>query len=305
MGKWVLYLYFFLYGLSPVFNSPVMGQVSSIVTAESVANFDSDSLVTVIMKDGNRLNGQIIRQDGEGILLRTPAGLTIEIPDEFITSIKVMRGRVESGKYFRFDPNYSRLLFSPTGRPLEKGDGYVTDYYVFFPGVAYGITGNLSVMAGFSLFPGIGFGNQMKYAAIRAGQRFSSRLAASGGVLYSSIPGEFAAGLTFGVITVGEVDKSLTGGLGFGYTRESGGEFTFGKNPVFLLGGNIRLSNNLALVSENWFILGQNVSLNTQPFTLALRFFGEQIAVDVGALLVGEILQEGFPVPWLSFVYNF
>ena len=33
------------------------------------------------------------------------------------------------------DPNESRLMFAPTGRPLGKGNGYFSDHYVLFPGV--------------------------------------------------------------------------------------------------------------------------------------------------------------------------
>ena len=47
------------------------------------------------------------------------------------------------------------------------------------------------------------------------------------------------------------------------------------------------------------------MTLAQQPFGLAVRFFGERVAVDAGFILVGEILKEGFPLPWLSFVYNF
>jgi len=45
--------------------------------------------------------------------------------------------------------------------------------------------------------------------------------------------------------------------------------------------------------------------LDQYPFGLVARFFGERIAVDAGFILAGEILKEGFPMPWLSFIYNF
>jgi hypothetical protein len=45
------------------------------------------------------------------------------------------------------DPNYSRLLFAPTGRPLKKGDGYFSDYEVLFPGLAVGLTDHVSQAA--------------------------------------------------------------------------------------------------------------------------------------------------------------
>ncbi|MDH5721633.1 MAG: hypothetical protein OEZ13_13585 [Spirochaetia bacterium] len=38
---------------------------------------------------------------------------------------------------------------------------------------------------------------------------------------------------------------------------------------------------------------------------LAVRFFGKQIAVDAGFIFIGEMLKQGFPAPWVSFIYNF
>jgi hypothetical protein len=104
---------------------------------------------------------------------------------------------------------------------------------------------------------------------------------------------------------MGPPDKSFTAGIGLGYTKEEDEDFKFADRPVILLGGNIRLSNSIALVSENWFITGGDFELGNQPFALAIRFFGERLAADVGAILIGEVIDEGFPIPWLSFTYNF
>ena len=43
------------------------------------------------------------------------------------------------------DANDTRLLFSPTGRPLRKGEGYFSDFELLFPGVAVGLTDHLSI----------------------------------------------------------------------------------------------------------------------------------------------------------------
>ena len=67
------------------------------------------------------------------------------------------------------DPNYSRLLFSPTGRPLKKGDGYFSDYELLFPGVAVGLTDNLSIAGGVSLIPGLGLDEQVLYVSPKLG----------------------------------------------------------------------------------------------------------------------------------------
>ena len=213
------------------------------------------------------------------------------------------------GTFHRFDPNYTRLLFTPTGRPLEKGDGYITDYYVFFPGVAYGLTEHLSILGGFSIMPGAKLRDQMFYIAPRYGMGFSERFALSGGLLYMSFGSEYAAGLAFATGTWGLREKCFTAGIGMGFTYDENEmgkkEFEFAKRPILVWGGNIRLSNSLSFVSENWIITSEDYEIGFQPFSVALRFFGEHIAVDAGAIIMLEILEEGFPIPWLSFVYNF
>ncbi|MFQ5633135.1 MAG: hypothetical protein ACE5I1_30575, partial [bacterium] len=216
------------------------------------------------------------------------------------------------GEFRRFDPNYSRLLFAPTGRPLRQGDGYFSDFYVFFPSIAYGVTSNFTIMGGFSILPGVSFDEQLKYFAPKIGVRASEKFAFSIGALYTDVE-DVSAGIVFAVASFGEQDNSFTAGIGLGYTREKDNHngidgddgFKFADHPVIMLGGNFRLSNSLALVTENWLITGGDFDLNEQPFTLALRFFGDRIAADVGAIFIGEVLEEGFPVPWLSFVYNF
>jgi hypothetical protein len=264
----------------------------------------SDSLVSISLKDGTTLTGKIVREDEVSLKVVTPADLEVEVPRSSIVSIKPLRGRMVEGKFYRFDPNYSRLMFAPTGRPLRKGEGYFFDTYVLFPGVAWGLTDNFSLMAGMSVVPGVGLGDQLKYLAPRIGIQTSDEFAVSFGALYATVEGD-AAGIAFAVASMGQPDKSFTAGLGLGYTKVEDEDFKFGDHPVLLLGGNIRLSNNMALVSENWLITGGDFELGNQPFALAIRFFGERLAADVGAILIGEVIDEGFPIPWLSFTYNF
>jgi hypothetical protein len=109
-------------------------------------------------------------------------------------------------------------------------------------------------------------------------------------------------GIAFGVGTFGSRDHNLS--LGLGLARELGDRYAE-TEPILLVGGQTRLSESIALVSENWLILDGEVPLSEQPFGLALRFFNDRLAADVGVVLVGEILDEGFPIPWVSFTYHF
>jgi hypothetical protein len=114
-------------------------------------------------------------------------------------------------------------------------------------------------------------------------------------------------------------DLSLTLGIGLSYYRykntnndtnstleqNSWSEFLFNKYPVLVAGGNIRLSNHLALISENWLLSDPAVKISQQPFGIALRIIGNRFAADIGFIIVGEIIKQGIPIPWLSLIYNY
>ena len=260
--------------------------------------------VVVILKDGSQMSGRVVHKDTEAITLRNSAGLEIKIPISSIRTIKLVE-KVSETIFSRVDPNYSRLLFAPTGRPLQKGDGYFSDHYIFFPSVAYGLSNNVSLMGGFTIIPGLNLGRQLFYLAPRVGANFSEQFALSTGAIMLTFDRKNTFGITFATGTFGTPDKSATLGIGFLFGKAEGEAVKFAKKPVVMWGGNLRLSNGVALVSENWSVFGEDISIGYLPFTVALRFFSERIAVDAGFVIIGKVIEHGFPIPWLSFVYNF
>jgi uncharacterized membrane protein len=260
---------------------------------------DETPPVAVALADGSRLVGRIVEEDAEALTIATESGLRVRIERAKVVSIERVLPRAARG-----DPHDSRLMFAPSGRPLRRGDGYFSDHYVVFPGVAYGLTDHVGVGGGVSIVPGVGLDEQLFYFAPQVGARFSDRFAATAGALYARGGEGFAAAIVFGVAALGSSDRSLSVGIGLGGARDGDGEdFRWRDEPILMFGGKLRLSNNLALVSENWIFVGSPAS--EQPFGLALRFFGDRLSADVGVILVGEVLEEGFPVPWLSFSYRF
>lgn len=273
-------------------------------------------LVTLRLKDGSVLRARIVAEDERNLKIVTAGGLAMEVARESVDRIE--RNGVDAPR--PSDSNYTRLLFSPTGRPLRKGEGYFSDHYVVFPGVAYGLTDNISVGGGLSVVPGLGLGEQLYYGSARVGKQFSERVAVSGGVLVAR-GGESeldTLGLGFVTATLGKPDKSLTLGAGAArtvseeyYTTYSGGEWRgnfrnqASYTPVVMVGGTVRLSPRLALVSENWLVLSEGFKLSEQPFALGVRFLGDRLTADAGLVLVGEVLQDGLPIPWLSVTYHF
>jgi hypothetical protein len=272
-----------------------------IRTMESIA---PDSVVSIEFKDGTVLKGKITSHLDSTLVIETMGGIEAKALITTVLSIKPLYGHIIKDTFYRYDPNYSRLMFGPTGRPLKKGDGYLTDYYVFFPGVAYGFTNNFSVLAGFSILPGAGLKDQLKYVAPRFGKQFSDQFALSAGVFYLGVS-DFGLGVAFASGTYGYPDKSFTLGIGYGYYKDDDEKFNFADYPIIMLGGNVRLSHSTAFITETWLITGVGVKLSQQPFAFAIRLFGDRLAADLGFIVVGEVIQHGFPIPWLSIVYNF
>ncbi len=277
-----------------------------LLAQPSPGQVTADEIYIVTLNSGEIVKGNIVAESEGKITLQSVSGLTLEIPRTAIATMELFHGKMKEGKLYRSDPNYSRLMFAPTARPLKKGDGYFSDYYIIFPGVSYGFTRNLTVMAGFTIIPGLGLKDQVKYIGPKFSLVNTEKYSVAIGTIYGAVSGEFGGGISYVVGTFGSPDKSVTTGLGFGFMKAKNKKFEFAERPVIMLGGNFRLSNSLALVTENWLFPWEEFDLDYQPFSVALRLFGDRMAVDFGAILMPVIFKEGgFPFPWLSFVYNF
>jgi len=250
------------------------------------------------LRGGSVLNGHIIREEEDKITIRTLDG-EIVVKRDSVISIQAL----DETNEIISDPKSTRLLFSPTGRALKKGSGYFTDFYVFLPSISYGINDRFSFMAGMSVVPGIGVGDQLKYFAPRYTFLESKNSASAVGFLNVFVGGGNAAGIVYGTHTIGRPDKSFTAAVGWGYLKEESKDYDFHQYPIVMLGGNIRLGKHTAFVTENWLITGENIK--NYPFVAGLRFFSKQIAVDVGAMYIVDLIGNSLPIPWLSFAYHF
>ncbi len=291
----------FLMALSGLLFLLLIG-VAEVYAGDSLAS--TDSVMLIKTKDGSLLRGTIRAQDDSTVTVMTLDNFAIRLPRSAIYSMEAIRGDQTAPGIRRHDRNGTRLLLSPTGRPLRKGAAYFSDTYILFSGLGWGITDNLGMLVGLSVIPGLNFSDQLLYIAPKIGVRATDQLAFSVGGLYATVH-EFSAGMLFAVGTAGPDDYILTMGLGLGYTKEKNGDFIFGQHPVIMVGGYVRLSNSLGLVSENWIITGGDVTSGEQPISLAFRFIGDHLSADIGVITAGELITEGFPIPWMSITYNF
>jgi hypothetical protein len=273
-----------------VMSAPVSGDPDSTGSGSTVSR--------LFMKDGTVLVGSIVRKTVDSLEFRTGSGVLVMLPQSQVGEIEEVTGTFVNGEYRRYDPNTSRLFFGPTAEPVRGG--YFSTYEIFFPFVAFGLGDIFTLAGGMSLFPGAP--EQLYYVAPKITIPLGmENFGVAGGLVYTNVfgdEGEGGAGFAYGVTTIGSKGTALTLGLGYGF---AGGEWA--NNPVILAGGETRLSNSVALITENWFAIGSDVSV----LSFGVRFFGDHLSSDLGFIYPLSVETDGgFPLlPWLGFSYKF
>jgi len=108
------------------------------------------------------------------------------------------------------------------------------------------------------------------------------------GLFLGGMTGEGSATLAYSALTFGEAESNFTCGLGYGLTD---GEFS--DYPVIMLAGTHRISNYIALLSENYIF--PNDENNT--FFLGvqgIRILSRDNAFDIGVIISSEF-GDGLP----------
>ena len=264
---------------------------------------DSTHLQVLELRSGERLVGRIVEIREQEIDFQAGLGkVTVEI-----ARIKTIRtlpaSAMKNGDFWFPNPNNTRLYLSPTARMLKQGEGYFQNIWLFFNGVAVGITDNITIGGGMSVFPTDDFlSDNIFYLTPKIGVHAGSNVDLAVGALYIFLPfddgfddGSNSAGIIYGVATLGDDNHNLTGGLGYGFAN---GELA--DSPVMMLGGEYRLGKRISFVSENWIIPDGEAAL----ISYGLRIFGEKLSVDLSFLNASS--DPIFPgAPYVDFVVNF
>ncbi len=293
--------------------TPAAGSVpeSALATEERSGKRE---LSRITLKDGQELRGVVVHEDARVVVVELADGDRMELPARQVKSIAVEKNARlrDNGEVWFQDPNRTRYLYAPSGMMLRQGEGYFSQKELFFSSMNYGLTDHLTVQVGavlpawlinggFNLIGGIKLGTSV-------GDRLHLAVGAQGlilpGVMGVGSGGGGAVGFLFGTATYGTPDAHLSLALGTPFMFAQGTD-VFSNHYIAALSGNVRLSQRVSLVSENWLLPTVGMAPNGElPMlnSLAARVFGESWAVDLGAIRV-----PGFPipVPWLDFTYNF
>ena len=278
--------------------------------------------VTIITTDGSEIIGIITEESDTEYKIETPAGLNVTVPKSAVFKMTEFEGLVKEGKLFRTDPNKSMYLFAPSAFPIEKGNKYCRDFCVFFPSINYGVNDIISLQAGFIWAPSLKIDQIPLIGSIKATVFQKDKIGLAAGAMYVRIPDfsedndefntsgedndEFntsgGGGFLFASGTYGDRFNhgSLLVGWGYGHID---GDWELMERPIVVLAGNFRVSNTIAIVTENWF--PPDLEFSQFPFMVAGRFFGKRIAVDIGGIFIIDALSEGLPIPIINFTYHF
>jgi hypothetical protein len=265
---------------------------------------DSAHVQVIRLHDGSSIVGRITEIATDTVRFATSAG-TLSIARADIVSLQdVQNSSVrKGGEVWPANPNATRLLFAPTGRMLEKGEGYFNDTYLFLLSVHGGVTSRFTLGGGMSVLPLDDFTDNALYIMPKVGVYASPKLNIAVGGLAGVVGGfvdddqNAGFGVVYAVGTAGGPDASVSFGTGLAY---AGGNFA--DSPVAMLGGETRLGRRVAFVTENYLIPNDDV---TSLISYGLRFFGEKLSADLAFWNApGE--RVAFPgIPYVSFTVKF
>ncbi len=271
------------------------------VAIDSVSVSDSSVRHSVRLKDGSTLVGRIIRVSGDSVRLRLDGGELSFARAAIVEVLQYPASRMRNGSYWFENPHATRLLFSSTAFPLDKGTGYYSNTWLVLHTFATGLSDRFTIGGGFLWFPGVEIDETFyyllpKYTVVN-GERTKFAIGALAGLLpFGSNDGDrISAGLLYGVGTTGNKDSNLSLGLGWGYAGDD-----LATNPVVMLGGQGRVSRRISLISENWIF---PIDGGTEGvYSYGLRFLGEGLTVDLAFI---SPFGENVTLPWLGFAFRF
>ncbi|MEM9983607.1 MAG: hypothetical protein AAF804_00800 [Bacteroidota bacterium] len=225
--------------------------------------------VRLVMRNTFRVSGTVYPGEGHAIRLVSPER-TYSLTLADLAKIKILSiGVLEGWNYPQFGfPNFNRsqYLLAPSAIPLRKREIVAQNVLLSEAAYTWGITDHLTATVGidlsFLLLSAISLQGPLigGFLNLRYGTSIGPNLYAGVGLMSAGLlldaDREFARGpngtLGYGMITLGDVERSLTLGMGVTNGMSFSGEF-LGWRPTVSLSGIARVTPRLSLITENWY----------------------------------------------------
>lgn len=251
--------------------------------------------------------GIIEKEYSDSTTIKTYKGDNYTFANSNILITFPFAGRIKNGRLQKRDPNSSFYLFSPSAFAIENGKLYCRDFCLFYPSLNYGIADIISAQAGLFWYPGMDYKNAPFVGNLKITAFETKIFSLAAGVTYINLPviqkeRIFSTGFAFITGTFGNRYNHASVLAGWGYIQKES-EWQREDEPIIIAAGNIRLLDFVSFVTENWFF--PNEKIKDSFLTMALRFFGRQIAVDFGATFTVNSIQEKIaPIPVINITYH-
>jgi len=267
----------------------------------------NNKLVVIKTTDYNSYVGNISTRDSNSVIIDTYNGENIELQNSQILLSYDFNGRIKNNRLQRLDPNSSFYLFSPSAFSIDNGNLYFRDFCLFYPSINFGIANIVSLQAGAFWYPGMNYDNLPYVGNIKFSAFQSDIVSFAGGVSYIHLPDLeeqdiFSAGYAYATMTIGNRYNHASMSAGWGYIQEED-KWRNKDKPIVVLAGNFRVLNSISIVTENWLFPDKDTE--DSLLLTSLRFFGRQVALDVGVLFsVTSIQKKINPIPVLNIAYH-
>jgi hypothetical protein len=287
--------------------------VCSICSIFSQNSIQTDStkirkVYEIELNDGSSLTGTILSKDSTKIVFQTSSITNVEIPVRQMKSMKEVQPQNPGQRIYRLaNPFPTKYFFTQSAINLHKEEGYYQNTYLFLNTLNFGLTDYFSIGAGIEVLSTFGSLTTNKfsptwYIAPKLGFKVSDKLYLGGGVTFANIGGFFdntTIGLGYGLATFGSIEHNFTVGMGSVFSFDD-----HENNLTFTLSGMTRVSERIALVTENYILPADN-GVNT-IFSYGMRFIASKISVDLGFINNKDIIKGIFiGIPYVDFNVKF
>lgn len=266
-----------------------------------------NELIVLKTADYKSYIGIIEKEDSDSISINTYKDENYTFANSDILVTFPFSGRIKNGRLQKRDPNSSFYLFSPSAFAIENGKLYCRDFCLFYPSLNYGIADIISAQAGLFWYPGMDYKNAPFVGNLKITAFETKVFSLAAGITYINLPiiqkeRILSTGFAFITGTFGNRYNHASISAGWGYIQKES-KWEREDKPIIIAAGNLRVLDFVSIVTENWFFPDEEIE--NSLLSIALRFFGRQIAVDLGATFTANSIQEKIaPIPVVNITYH-
>lgn len=259
----------------------------------------ADTLLMVLsVNSGEEFIGTIISEDPREITIRLQNGKLLVIPAYSVKSINPLsKSTLLKGKPIFPNPHPSRYFYTPSAIPMDKGEIYIQTVYALAYQVQFGLTENFS----------LGATTTIVATPIALTGKYSIKIDEKNTLAFGGLAGVVGwgtstnLGIGFGAYTYGTKESNITLAGGYAWINEKNN----GNNnsPVMSLSGNKRLTKNLSLMGELWYLPESGIFFGGPCFRL---YGNKRASFDLGiwSVKTGDSNGSIF-LPVVGYTYKF